>query len=230
MMQIDFDTPAAPAAFADERATQDAAPTAPFPGGARKAAAENGENGDRDGINDAGRGAASVQGTAPVGRADGTANGAPALPAENAAIANAAETAARPYGNEEATPAIPETGDDKDKTAKPPAVDYAEVAAGDLEILRRTFPACAEMEDLCRLENPLRYAQLRDLGLTPEEAYLATTRRHVRPDNRSHLASSVPRAVSGGAGMTAAQLSAARELFEGLSDAELTRLYRRAVT
>jgi len=125
--------------------------------------------------------------------------------------------------------AAPETAA-AEKEEAPPAVDYAGVAAKDLETLRRTFPECAEMDSLCQLGNPLRYAQLRDLGLSPEEAYLATARPHTHPDNRSHLTSSVPRAAAGGIGMTAAQLSAARELFEGLSDAELTRLYRRALS
>ena len=133
-------------------------------------------------------------------------------------------------GEEISAAAGAETAAENGEGAEAPAVDYADVAARDLEVLRRTFPACAEMDSLCRLENPLRYAQLRDLGLSPEEAYLATAHAHTHPDNRSHLTSSVPRAAAGGIGMTAAQLSAARELFEGLSDAELTRLYRRAMS
>lgn len=133
-------------------------------------------------------------------------------------------------GEEISAAAGAETAAENGEGAETPAVDYADVAARDLEVLRRTFPACAEMDSLCRLENPLRYAQLRDLGLSPEEAYLATAHAHTHPDNRSHLTSSVPRAAAGGIGMTAAQLSAARELFEGLSDAELTRLYRRAMS
>lgn len=139
-------------------------------------------------------------------------------------------TAVWQTGEEISAAAGAETAAENGEGAEAPPVDYADVAARDLEVLRRTFPACAEMDSLCRLENPLRYAQLRDLGLSPEEAYLATAHAHTHPDNRSHLTSSVPRAAAGGIGMTAAQLSAARELFEGLSDAELTRLYRRAMS
>ncbi|HBJ18271.1 MAG TPA: hypothetical protein DDY70_00785, partial [Clostridiales bacterium] len=75
-----------------------------------------------------------------------------------------------------------------------------------------------------------RYGALRDLGLSAKEAYLATTtpRRMPRGDNRAHLHSAVPKAVQAtGDGMSEGELSAARELFFGLGDAELHRLYQK---
>ncbi len=111
--------------------------------------------------------------------------------------------------------------------AEAPQTDYADLAAQDMAALRRAFPECTDMEGLWQLERPLRYAELRDMGLSPEEAYLATTHRHPSYDNRRHLQSSVPRAAAGPTGMSASEMAAARELFEGLTDAELSALYRR---
>lgn len=48
------------------------------------------------------------------------------------------------------------------------------------------------------------------------------------PDTRSHLTSSVPRTASAPrGGMSAAELHMARELFSGLSDAQIHRLYKK---
>jgi len=107
-------------------------------------------------------------------------------------------------------------------------VDYGALARADMEQLRRQFPELASKKSITELKNPLRYAALRDLGLSPREAYLATEDRPQRYDNRSHLRSSVP----GGAQesqdrLGGGELEAARELFSGLSDRELQRLYKK---
>lgn len=109
-------------------------------------------------------------------------------------------------------------------------VDYAALAAEDLLELKRQFPELYALDDLTELEDPARYGALRDLGLSAKEAYLATTtpRRVARGDNRAHLHSAVPKAVQAtGDGMSEGELSAARELFFGLGDAELHRLYQK---
>ncbi len=109
-------------------------------------------------------------------------------------------------------------------------IDYAALAAEDLVALRREFPELSALSDLTELHNPARYGALRDLGLSAREAYLATEppRRIPRGDNRAHLHSAVPKAVRGvGDGMSDGELSAARELFFGLGDAELHRLYQK---
>lgn len=105
--------------------------------------------------------------------------------------------------------------------------DYAALAEEDLCALKNEFPELISLNDISELENPLRYAALRDLGLSPAEAYLATARKR-RADNRSHLNSSVPRASSFmGATISERELSAARELFPEMSDGEIRKLYRR---
>lgn len=108
--------------------------------------------------------------------------------------------------------------------------DYAAIAAEDMLALKAEFPEALSLSHLSELENPTRYAELRELGLSPKEAYLATTRRRApRIDNRSHLLSAIPRAVVGsGEGMSHEELAAARELFSDLSDHDIRILYKKA--
>lgn len=106
--------------------------------------------------------------------------------------------------------------------------DYAEeVINSDLEELKREFPELSDTKDITEIHNPTRYAALRDLGLSPTEAYLATTPRVVR-DNRSHLkgtpTATARRPVSA---MTHREWQEARALFEDLSDSEIEKLYKR---
>lgn len=115
----------------------------------------------------------------------------------------------------------------KDEKSDTPPVDYERLAEEDAAELRTLFPELDTLKSITELENPLRYAALRDLGLTPEEAYLATTRRK-RADNRSHLNASVPRHSSTpSSSMSEAELAAARELFPDISDAKIRSLYKK---
>ena len=72
-----------------------------------------------------------------------------------------------------------------------------------------------------------RYAELRALGLSPREAYLATSPIERRSDNRSHLTASVPRGASAPSlGMSREELNMARSIFENLDEREIRRLYK----
>jgi len=106
------------------------------------------------------------------------------------------------------------------------ATDYAALARRDLSELKEEFPELSGLSSVTELDDPIRYGALRDLGLTPSEAYLATRKRHYA-DNRSHLRPT--RSVARGAAplMTEAEMSAARELFSGISDSEIRQLYKR---
>ncbi len=79
--------------------------------------------------------------------------------------------------------------------------------------------------ELCNLE---RYRELRALGLNVDEAYRATAKKRSATDNRAHLSVSVG---GGGApmshGISEPELRSAREIFSGMSDAEIRRLYKR---
>jgi hypothetical protein len=105
-------------------------------------------------------------------------------------------------------------------------VDYAEIIKADTEALKARFPELSKISDVTELDNPLRYAALRDLGLTPEEAYLATRKRRMS-DNRSHLYPSPSVSKSESETMPESEMRSARELFSGLSDSEIRKLYRK---
>ncbi|MBQ7314880.1 MAG: hypothetical protein IJW83_02615 [Clostridia bacterium] len=119
--------------------------------------------------------------------------------------------------------------EDTPAEAEAPSIDYAALEAADIDALRHEFPELLSLRSLTELQQPARYGALRDLGLSPKEAYLATeTRRAQLPDNRSHLRSAIPHAVGGsGESISAAELAAARELFLGLSDHEIRKLYKK---
>ena len=107
-------------------------------------------------------------------------------------------------------------------------IDYESLMREDLAELKREFSELGDIDSLTELSNPLRYAALRDLGLSPKEAYLATTPRKPITDNRSHLSAAVSRSMSRPAtSIPPAQLRMARELFRDMSDAEINALYRR---
>lgn len=116
--------------------------------------------------------------------------------------------------------------DGADGTADETSIDYAAIAEEDLRILKEEFPELYSASDITELDDPLRYAALRDLGLSPREAYLATAKPK-RRDSRSHLISVGSVRASHGTVMTDAELCAAREIFSDIPDSEIRRLYKR---
>ena len=78
--------------------------------------------------------------------------------------------------------------------------------------------------------NLARYRELRALGLSGEEAYAATAKKRVARDSRAHLSSSIGRGASmPRSGMPEQDLRAAREIFIGMSDAEIRQLYKKVI-
>ena len=106
------------------------------------------------------------------------------------------------------------------------AVDYAAIIKADTDELKARFPELNKITDISELDNPLRYAALRDLGLTPEEAYLATRKRRYS-DNRSHLYPSPGISKNDGGAIPESEMRSARELFSDMSDTEIRKLYRK---
>lgn len=107
------------------------------------------------------------------------------------------------------------------------STDYSEIAAKDLSELKALFPELGEIRDLTEIKNPLRYAALRDLGLSAEEAYLATNAQRRAYDTRAHLTSTVPVGATTAIEMPRSDYDMARELFGELSDTEIRKLYRK---
>ena len=103
---------------------------------------------------------------------------------------------------------------------------YEKLARDDLLEIKREFIEASDIKDISELDNPERFCELRELGLTPTEAYLATQKK--RADNRSHLKSRVPTPASAPRlTLSQRELEAARELFCGISDAEIQELYKK---
>ena len=131
-------------------------------------------------------------------------------------------------------PDEPDEPDDPAQEADPAQDEsFRRQAEEDLARLRLLDPETAAYRHLGEMPGAIRFAELRELGLSVEEAYYAV--RGANPEKpspdrggRAHLHASVPgRAASGGAGMTVGEIEAARRLFPGLPDREIASLYRR---
>lgn len=165
--------------------------------------------------------------------AAGTAEAADAADAVGCTMGAAAEPAdGNGAGAESHTGSAAGESDDADATGAP--VDYAALAARDLGEIKRLAPALAGLSHLAELPNALRYAALRDAGLSVEEALHAACHAYLAPravDNRAHLRSAVPIGAAGTPSrMTAAEMREARELFGDLTEGEIERLYARCQT
>lgn len=132
--------------------------------------------------------------------------------------------------NETDTPEADNPAEETEHTEGPSeadTVDYESLIAEDLALLRSEFPELKNVSDITELNNPLRYAALRDLGLSPTEAYLATAKRPSQ-DTRAHLKSAHGRSMTPPVNMmTQSELATARELFPGMNDAQIQQLYKR---
>lgn len=98
----------------------------------------------------------------------------------------------------------------------------------DLDSLASEIPSIAD-RSVHELVDEKRYSELRALGLSAKEAFLATAkRRPTASDNRAHLSGAAPKSIHAPASsMTQAELSEARELFVGMSDTDIKELYRK---
>lgn len=183
---------------------------------------------------------AAARGAETGERTVGGGTDAPA-PADAAGVADAAAftmgAAAEPAdgngaGAESHTGSAAGGSEDADATGAP--VDYAALAARDLGEIKRLAPALAGLSHLAELPNALRYAALRDAGLSVEEALHAACHAYLAPraaDNRAHLRSAVPIGAAGTPSrMTATEMREARELFGDLTEGEIERLYARCQT
>jgi hypothetical protein len=127
----------------------------------------------------------------------------------------------------------PERGSDgatknEDKDITVSATDYEALMRSDLTELQRLFPHLLDKRSITELDDPLRYAKLRDLGLSPKEAYLASAKIESVYDNRSHIIPSYSRAAgSSSSSLSGDELEKARFIFSELSDREIQKLYKK---
>lgn len=105
--------------------------------------------------------------------------------------------------------------------------DYSVIEREDVEALKEDFPELSGISSITELENPLRYGALRDLGLSPAEAYLASCGRKRSADNRYHLFASPVITASHQGSISEKEMEAARDIFPDISDKEIRKLYKK---
>ena len=116
---------------------------------------------------------------------------------------------------------------DGDNRTKPEIYTSPSDISKDIAVLCETFPDISGGTALSAV-NSKRYGELRALGLSPREAYLATNDSRNTLDNRSHLVTTVPSgSIPPTSGMTQVEMAEARRLFGDLSDAEIKKLYNK---
>lgn len=116
------------------------------------------------------------------------------------------------------------------------------MAAADINELHSMFPETKDIAKLEDIPNCLRYAQLRDMGLTVKEAYSAANpdgRREAVANavkqqtinaSKSHLKSNVPIASKDASvKISRAEMNQMREMFPEKSDKELIALYKKTM-
>ena len=159
-----------------------------------------------------------------------------AIPADGDFIADGisaiVETGAQgevPTENDAVKEDLPETNDAREEPTEMPTHERSinEIIMEDLEELIAEFPELSDLRDASELSDPIRYGKLRDLGLSPKEAYLATAGRKRIIDTRAHLSGAKPKPLNTPSSISAYAVRCVRELFDGISDEEIISLYRR---
>ncbi|MCQ2385326.1 MAG: hypothetical protein MJ078_01425 [Clostridia bacterium] len=121
----------------------------------------------------------------------------------------------------------PEPEDEQNREEEP-GYDYEKQAREDLEEIKRLDDRYGDVTHLSQLPFALRFAALRDKGLTVEEALAAATCRLPKETGKQHLRPSGGRSFgTGDIRMTGKELAAARNLFGNLPDREIISIYRR---
>lgn len=111
-------------------------------------------------------------------------------------------------------------------------------AAADVADINKAFPGLG-IKTLAGLKNLKRYGELRDMGISPVEAFCATNAEMLQKSaeqigagkatGKAHLQSVAKKTGARAASqMTNAERRAAREMFDEMSDADLEKLYARA--
>lgn len=117
--------------------------------------------------------------------------------------------------------------------------EFEKKARADLAELQAVYPETKGYTDIRQIPNLKRFGELRDLGLSPKEAYSAANPDAIRnnvatavkkqslQDTKKHLHSAVPKGSRDTAPkMSRAELTLWRELFPELNDKELLKLYK----
>lgn len=120
--------------------------------------------------------------------------------------------------------------------------EFEKKKRADLSEVQALYPETKQYGDIEDIPNFRRFAELRDMGLSPKEAYIAANPDAAREsvaaavkqgalnDTKKHLRSSVPKgAKDGSVRMSHRELAEWKELFPGKSDKEIVALYRQTM-
>ena len=116
-------------------------------------------------------------------------------------------------------------------------------ATADLKELHAAYPETKQYSHIKDLPADARgkFGKFRDMGLSAKEAYAAanpdgarqavadSVKKQAQHDSKAHLKSSVPKPSKPDAiAMSKAELKELREIFQGMSDAEIRKLYKQS--
>lgn len=118
-------------------------------------------------------------------------------------------------------------------------IEFEKKAKSDLEELKKYYPETQKLTSIFQIENMVEFGRLRDLGLSPKQAYAAANADAVKAnaanaakqaalnETKSHLKSAVPKGSKDESiSMTKRELAEWRDIFPDKSDKEIIKLYR----
>lgn len=121
-------------------------------------------------------------------------------------------------------------------------VEFEKKMKADLAEVQREFPETKSLKSITEIENFAKFGRLRDIGLSPKEAYAAANADSVRKnvatatkqqslnETKAHLKSAVPKGSKDEAiVMPKKVLSEWRDLFPNMSDKEIVKLYKESL-
>lgn len=119
-------------------------------------------------------------------------------------------------------------------------VMFDKMVESDLAVLHAKYPETVNMVKFEDIPNYKRFGELRDLGLSAEEAYsaanpgatraavAASVKKQSLNETKAHLKSNVPKAAKNNSiSISKAEMEECRELFPELSDKEIVALYKK---
>lgn len=121
-------------------------------------------------------------------------------------------------------------------------LEFEKKMKADFAELQREYPQTKNLKSITEIENFAKFGKLRDLGLSPKEAYAAANADSIRNsvakaakqqslnETKAHLKSAVPKGSKDESiVMPKKELVAWRDLFPNMSDKEITKLYKESL-
>lgn len=116
---------------------------------------------------------------------------------------------------------------------------FENLKKADLAALHAAYPETAGLDDVEKMENFRRFAELRDKGLSVKEAYAAANPEAMRKSaaergkrlagTKAHIKSAAPKGAAGeSTDMPPREMARWREMFPGYTDKQIKELFKRA--